>query len=84
MALLLKENVDPDSRGKDNRTPLSYAAKKGHETIVKQLLEKKNSVDPDSKDVDEPDTAIICCRGGARDGSEAAAGAEQRRYGLGG
>jgi hypothetical protein len=27
VALLLKENIDPDSRDKDNRTPLSYAAK---------------------------------------------------------
>lgn len=52
MTLLLKENVNPGLRDKDNRTPLSYAAKKEYETIVKQLLEKKDSVDADSKNVD--------------------------------
>ena len=40
--------------------------RRGHETIVKQVLEKKNSVDPDLKDVDELDAAIIFC-GGARE-----------------
>jgi ankyrin repeat protein len=51
MKLLLKKNVDPYSRDKDYRTPLSYAAKKGHKAIVTRLL-KGDSIDPDSKDMD--------------------------------
>jgi ankyrin repeat protein len=50
MKLLLKKNVDPYSRNKDYRTPLSYAAKKEHEAIVTRLL-KGDSIDPDSKDM---------------------------------
>ena len=46
--LLLSKGVDPDSKDKNNRTPLSWAASNGHETIVNLLL--SNSVDPDAKD----------------------------------
>ena len=44
-------NVDLESKDGDGRTPLSYAAKKGHEAIVKSLVEK--GVDLESKDNDD-------------------------------
>ena len=37
--LLDTGKVDVDSKGMFGRTPLSWAAEKGHETIVKQLLD---------------------------------------------
>ena len=46
--LLSKKNVDLDPKDSDNWTPLSCAASRGHETVVKLLLSK--GVDPDSKD----------------------------------
>lgn len=48
MKLLLEKEIDPDSRYKEDRTPLSWAAGDGHIEIVKLLLEKE--VDPNSKD----------------------------------
>ena len=40
-----------ESKGNDGQTPLSWAAEKGHETVVKLLL-AKDCVDQDSKDKD--------------------------------
>lgn len=40
MRLLLEKGADFETRGKDGRTPLSYAAEKGHEAVVKLLLEQ--------------------------------------------
>ncbi|KAH0538232.1 hypothetical protein FGG08_005151 [Glutinoglossum americanum] len=47
--LLVMDGVNPNPKGTDGRTPLSWAAEKGHETIVKLLLET-DKVDVDSKD----------------------------------
>jgi len=48
--LLLDEyNVEADSRDKDGRSPLSYAAECGHDAIVRLLVDKSN-VEADSKD----------------------------------
>ncbi|KAI1092560.1 ankyrin repeat-containing domain protein [Rostrohypoxylon terebratum] len=46
---LLKNGYEPDSNDTHRRTPLSYAAERGHETVVELLLDN-NSVNPDSKD----------------------------------
>jgi ankyrin repeat protein len=35
--LLAKDGVDPDSKSKSGRTPLSWAAEKGHEAVVRLL-----------------------------------------------
>ena len=40
-----------ESKGNDGQTPLSWAAEKGHETVVKLLL-TEDCVDQDSKDKD--------------------------------
>jgi ankyrin repeat protein len=48
--LLARDDVDQDSKDTlISQTPLSWAAEKGHEAVVKLLL-AKDSVDPDSKD----------------------------------
>jgi ankyrin repeat protein len=50
--LLREGGVDPDSKDtKYSRTPLSWAAKEGHEAVVRLLLAEDNAV-PDSKDKD--------------------------------
>jgi ankyrin repeat protein len=41
--LLATDRVDPDSKGSDGRTPLSYAAASGQEAVVK-LLESYNDI----------------------------------------
>ncbi|PVH93595.1 hypothetical protein DM02DRAFT_469154, partial [Periconia macrospinosa] len=47
---LTKEGVDPDFRGADLRTPLSWAAMSfGHNTAVKLLL-STNTLDPNHSD----------------------------------
>jgi Ankyrin repeats (3 copies) len=48
---LLKNGYDPDPKDSHGRTPLSWAAKDGHEAVVRLLL-AKDGVDPDSKDGD--------------------------------
>ena len=48
VGVLGHEDIDPDSKDTYGRTPLSWAAEKGHEAVVKLLLEK--AVDVDSKD----------------------------------
>jgi ankyrin repeat protein len=45
--LLLEVGAEPDLKGNDRRTPLSWAAEKGREPVVQQLLER---VDVDTKD----------------------------------
>ncbi|KAI9776091.1 MAG: hypothetical protein M1839_000604 [Geoglossum umbratile] len=47
--LIAKDGIDPDSKDSYSRTPLSLAAKSGHEAVVKLLL-AKGGIDPDSKD----------------------------------
>jgi hypothetical protein len=42
-------NVEADSKGIDERTPLSWAAEKGHEAVAKLLLEKAVDVNSKSK-----------------------------------
>jgi ankyrin repeat protein len=37
---LLKNRHNPDVKNTYNRSPLSWAAEKGHEAVVKLLLEK--------------------------------------------
>jgi ankyrin repeat protein len=51
LAKLLKTQVDLDSKDGDGRTPLSWAAERGHETVVKLLLET-GRVNPNSKNGD--------------------------------
>jgi ankyrin repeat protein len=48
--LLATEGVNPDSKDKDGRTPLSWAAEKGHKVSVKILLSKIDSVNPNVRD----------------------------------
>jgi ankyrin repeat protein len=47
--LLANDKVSLDSKDKDGQTPLSLAAARGHEAVVRLLL-GKDDVDPDSKD----------------------------------
>ena len=47
--LLLKANVDVESKDRNSWTPLSWAARNGYEAIVKLLLEAK--ADVESKDI---------------------------------
>ena len=49
MIALLKSEHDADLKDSYGRTPLSWAARSGHEAVVKLLL-AKDGVDPDSKD----------------------------------
>ena len=49
--MLLEKGSEPESKDKNGRTPLLWAAEKGHEAVVKLLL-TESSVDPDSKDWD--------------------------------
>ena len=48
MIALLGNKHDPDVKDTNSRMPLSRAAEKGHEAVVKLLLDKEG-VDPDSK-----------------------------------
>jgi ankyrin repeat protein len=62
--LLLEVNsVDPNSKSKYGKTPLSWAAVKGHEPVVKLLL-VVDSVDPDSKDMDGETPSSKAAAGG--------------------
>lgn len=38
--LLAKEGIDPNSKDRHDRTPLSFAVENGHEAVVKLLLAK--------------------------------------------
>ena len=46
--LLSKDDVDPDSKDFQLRTPLSYALAGGHEAVAKLLL-AEDRIDPSSK-----------------------------------
>ena len=48
--LLATGKVDADSKDQNSRTPLSWAAEEGHETVVKLLL-ATGEVDVHSKDL---------------------------------
>ena len=41
--LLAREGVDPESKNPDGRTPLSWAAERGHEAVVGLLLAREVS-----------------------------------------
>jgi ankyrin repeat protein len=43
--------VDADSKNNDGQTPLSWAAVKGHEVVMKLLLDS-GKVNPNAKDND--------------------------------
>ncbi|KFA69488.1 hypothetical protein S40285_09458 [Stachybotrys chlorohalonatus IBT 40285] len=47
--LLAKDGINPDSKDNLDRTPLSWAAERGHEEVVKLLL-AKDGINPDLKD----------------------------------
>jgi hypothetical protein len=49
--LVAKEGIDVDSKERDSRTPLSWAAGSGHSDVVELLLENED-IDIDSKDKD--------------------------------
>jgi len=49
MIALLKNGHNPDAKDTFGRTPLSWAAEKGHGAVAKLLLDKEG-VDPDSED----------------------------------
>jgi ankyrin repeat protein len=46
--MLLKKGAKVDSEDEDRRTPLSWAAERGHEAVVQLLLEE--GADDESKD----------------------------------
>ncbi|KAB8238206.1 ankyrin repeat domain-containing protein [Aspergillus alliaceus] len=48
--MLLQHNIDKDSRDVDEQTSLSWAACRGHEEVVRFLLDK--GANPDTKDKD--------------------------------
>ncbi|KAL0630901.1 hypothetical protein Q9L58_010249 [Maublancomyces gigas] len=52
--LLAREQVDADSAGDDGRTPLSWAAWKGHEGVVQLLLTRGVGVNKQDKDGRSP------------------------------
>ena len=79
MKLLLEKGAELET--KDNRygrTPLSWAAEKGHEAVVKLLLEK--GAELETRMTDMADAAVMGCSEWARGGGEAAA-RERRRAG---
>ena len=52
--LVERDNVEADSKDRDDQTPLSLAAERGHEAVVRLLVD----VDPDSRD-DESRTPLF-------------------------
>jgi ankyrin repeat protein len=54
-----REEADVESKSRDGRTPLSWAAESGHEAAVKLLLEK--GADVESKD-DVGQTPLLWAR----------------------
>ena len=55
----------------DGRTPLSYAAERGHEAVVK-LRAERDDVEGGIKGQRWSHTTVVGCRGGAQSGREAA------------
>lgn len=73
--LIERDDVEADSRDKQDRhnlfyiggrTPLSYAAEKGHEAVIRLLI-KRDDVEINSKDA----RAVICGSEWARGSSKA-------------
>jgi ankyrin repeat protein len=54
--LLLKKGADVESKDSRGRTPLSWAAEKGHEEVMELLLEK--GADVESKDTEYGQTPL--------------------------
>jgi ankyrin repeat protein len=48
--LLLEKGADVESRDNEGRTPLGWAAEKGHEVVVKLLLERGAELEPRDND----------------------------------
>ena len=72
MKLLLDKNADVESKDyKHGRTPLSWAAQKGQEVVVKLLLDKNADIESKDKYGRTPLSQAACER--PRGGSEAAA-----------
>jgi hypothetical protein len=63
--LLQQEGVDADSKNKDGRTPLSFAAEKGNQSVVEMLLQRKD-VNVDSKDNDNRTPLSFAAEKGSR------------------
>ncbi|RYP26161.1 hypothetical protein DL768_011819 [Monosporascus sp. mg162] len=54
MQLLLDNGAEADPKDRDGRTPLSWAAEKGHKEVVQMLLDKGAEADSKDKDGQTP------------------------------
>jgi hypothetical protein len=76
IAALVEIGCDPDCKDRNDRTPLSWAAERGHVAVVRLLVE--NDADLKFKD-DYDQTPLLVCGGErARGGGTAAAGGRRR------
>lgn len=73
--LLERDDVKADSKYENSRTPLSWAAKSGYETVMRLLLER-DDVNANSKD--GYDQTPLVGAAGSGYGDEAAARAGRR------
>jgi len=74
MQLLLEKGIDTEAKDDTNRTPLSYAAKNGHEALVRLLLEKIVDIEAKDQEIGRRCWAVengyraavqpLCCRCG--------------------
>jgi ankyrin repeat protein len=55
---VLQEPVDPNPKDKNGRTPLSWAAEKGHEAVIEQLV-KSCRDHVESKDNEHGQTPLL-------------------------
>ena len=73
MELLLgRDDIDVNSRSNSGRTPLSWAAERGREAVVRLLLDR-GDVDVNSKDTGYRPDATVVGSGDRAGGSGAAA-----------